>query len=61
MSLDKEYSIYPGKFPCHTCKEEVLTMRLWIKTTDCTWMCTSKHISKITLVKQTSYTKRGRV
>jgi hypothetical protein len=59
--LDKKYSIYPGKFPCHTCKEEVKTIRVWPDTTEVTWMCSKKHISKITLVKQTSYTKRGKV
>jgi hypothetical protein len=48
--LDKKFSVYPGKFPCHTCKEEVGTIRVWLETTDVTWMCTKKHISKVRLV-----------
>lgn len=59
--MDSKYSVYPGKFQCHTCKEEVKTMRLWKETVEVTWMCTKKHLSKVALIKQTSYTKRGRV
>lgn len=53
--MDKKYSIYPGKFPCHTCKEEVLSMRVWLETTDVTWMCSKKHISKVRLVPDKKY------
>jgi hypothetical protein len=48
--LQNKYSIYPGKWPCKTCQEEVLLLRLWIETGDATWMCSKKHISRVSLV-----------
>lgn len=41
------YTIYSGKFPCHTCKEEVKTLRLYASVMEATWMCKGKHISKV--------------
>ena len=41
------YSIYEGKFPCHTCKVEVKTIRVYASTKEATWMCPDKHISKV--------------
>lgn len=49
MSLNR-FSVYPGVFICQTCKEEVYTMRVWLETTQCTWMCKNKHISSVVLV-----------
>ena len=43
---DSRFSTYVGKFPCHTCKEEVLSLRLWKETLELTWMCSKKHLSK---------------
>ncbi len=43
---DPKFVIFPGKFPCHTCKEEVLSLRLWKETFELTWMCSKKHLSK---------------
>ena len=48
---NNKFSIYPGKFVCHTCKEEVQSLRLWTETLEMTWMCSKKHLSKATLKK----------
>ena len=48
---NKQFTVYPGKFPCHTCNEEVKTMRFWIESTKCTFMCSKKHLSEVLLVK----------
>jgi hypothetical protein len=50
--VDSRFSIYSGKFPCHTCKEEVLSLRLWKQSLELTWMCSKKHLSKV-LIKKT--------
>ena len=44
-----KYSIYHGTFPCHTCKMEVKTLRLYPETKEMTWMCSEKHISTVSL------------
>jgi hypothetical protein len=41
-----------GKFPCHRCKEIVKEVRLYKDTLDLTWMCSSKHLSKVNLNKR---------
>lgn len=46
------YTVYNGKFPCHTCKEEVRTMRVYAETKEATWMCPSKHLSKVSFGKR---------
>jgi hypothetical protein len=56
MSKDR-FSTYPGKFPCKTCKEEVLTMRVYIETGIASWMCSSKHLSRCQLY-QVGYKKK---
>jgi hypothetical protein len=47
---DKDFSIYNGKFLCKKCQEEVNSLRFWPESGDTTWMCTKKHISKVTLI-----------
>jgi len=47
-----DFKIFPGKFPCKKCQEEVLSLRLWPESGDATWMCTNKHISKVSLMPQ---------
>jgi hypothetical protein len=47
---DKDFSIYNGKFLCKKCQEEVNSLRFWTESGDTTWMCTKKHISKVTLI-----------
>jgi hypothetical protein len=46
------YSIYPGKFLCKTCKKEVKTMRVYLDTGMASWMCNEKHLSEIMLFKK---------
>lgn len=53
--MDK-YSVYHGRFVCHTCKEPVNSMRHYIFSKTLTWMCTNKHLSKVSL--QTKKKKR---
>jgi hypothetical protein len=47
---DSNFSIFSGKFLCKKCDEEVLSLRLWSETGDATWMCSAKHVSKVTLI-----------
>ena len=49
---EKDFSIYTGKFPCKKCNEEVSSLRLWSTSGDATWMCSSKHMSKVSLIPQ---------
>jgi hypothetical protein len=46
------YSIYPGTFICHTCKEEVKTLRCYAETKEVTWMCKNKHVSRVSFAKR---------
>lgn len=48
--MSNQYTIYEGKWPCKTCHEEVITLRLWSETGDVTWLCSNKHLSKMNLV-----------
>jgi hypothetical protein len=48
--MSKEFTVYPGKFPCKTCQEIVGSLRYWRETGDATWMCSQKHISKVGLI-----------
>ena len=49
--IDKNFVVFHGLFPCHTCKEEVKSIRLWTSTAKVTWMCSKKHVSESLLVK----------
>lgn len=44
-----KYTIYPGKFLCHTCKVEVKTLRLYAETKELQWMCSEKHLTVVNL------------
>ena len=44
-----KYSIVQGKFPCHTCKEIVHSLRHYVEDKELTWMCSKKHLSKVSL------------
>jgi len=46
------YTVYPGKWPCHTCKEVVLTLRCYAETKTLTWMCKQKHLTTVYLGKR---------
>jgi len=47
---EKDFKVFPGKFPCKKCGEEVLSLRLWLDSGDATWMCSKKHVSKVGLI-----------
>ena len=47
---EKNFKVFPGKFPCKKCSEEVLSLRLWLDSGDATWMCSKKHVSKVGLI-----------
>jgi len=46
------YTVYNGKFICHTCKVLVNTSRLYAETKILTWMCKDKHLSEVKFGKQ---------
>ena len=41
-----------GKFICQKCKTDVTEARFWFESGDVTWMCDSRHISKVCLIPQ---------
>jgi predicted nucleotidyltransferase len=43
------YAIYEGKFKCHTCKEEVRTLRMYYETKRLTWLCSTRHLTEVSL------------
>jgi len=49
-----KYNIYPGKFICHTCKEEVKSLRLYASDKMLTWMCSQKHLSEVAVATKKS-------
>lgn len=51
--MSNKFTVFTGKFICHKCDEIVDSMRLWSETKDATWMCTKKHISKISMIPKT--------
>lgn len=46
------YTVYSGKFICHTCKSEVGTLRLYAETKLATWMCKDKHLTQVSFAKR---------
>lgn len=44
-----KYSKYQGIFICQKCSEKVIEARFYRDTYDFTWMCNSKHLSKVNL------------
>jgi hypothetical protein len=47
-----KYNVYQGKFPCHTCKEIVNTIRSYPENKEATWMCSQKHLSQVSFIKK---------
>lgn len=45
--MASKYSIYHGKFPCHTCQEQTSTLRFYAETKTATWMCSKKHLTEV--------------
>ncbi len=48
--MSEKFKVFPGKFPCKKCNEEVTSLRLWLDSADLTWLCTQKHLSKVPLI-----------
>jgi hypothetical protein len=44
-----KYTVYPGKFVCHTCGAEVKTLRSYPSEKKLTWVCNDKHMTEISL------------
>jgi len=51
-----KYSVHHGVFPCHECKEPSHSLRFYPESKDITWMCSKKHLNKVSL--QTRRKKR---
>lgn len=49
--MSEKFKTYEGKFVCHECKEQVLSLRLWLDTATLSWICSKKHISRVPLIK----------
>jgi len=47
--MSNRYEVHPGKFPCHTCKEVVKSLRHYIEAKELTWVCSQKHLTKVSL------------
>lgn len=54
--MSNRYTVYQGKFICHSCKEIVFNMRYYPASKQMTWLCANNHMSKVSL--QTRKTKR---
>jgi|SaaInl25SG_5_DNA_1037380.scaffolds.fasta_scaffold08076_3 hypothetical protein len=50
------YTVYQGDFVCHTCKENVKSLRNYVNSKKLTWLCSKGHMSVVSL--QTKRTKR---
>lgn len=48
----KNFTVFSGKFICKECNKEVLSARLWSESGDVSWMCSDKHLSKVSLIPQ---------
>ena len=51
--MSERFSTFTGQFYCQKCNEVVDTCRLWNETKDVTWMCSKKHMSKISMIPKT--------
>jgi hypothetical protein len=48
--MAENFKVFPGKFVCKKCDEEVLFLRLWLDSGDSTWMCSKKHVTRVGLI-----------
>lgn len=47
--MSAKYDVHKGKFNCHTCKTEVLSVRWYWTLKELTWLCSNGHLSKVNL------------
>ena len=50
--MHKDFKVFNGLFLCKKCGIEVNVLRLWSESGDATWMCDSKHLSRVSLIPQ---------
>lgn len=50
--MASKYIIIEGEFFCGTCKNTSSTARLYSATKNLTWMCSSKHLTEVSLKPQ---------
>jgi hypothetical protein len=44
-----KYDIVKGLFTCHTCKQEVPSLRMYASEKRLSWMCKDGHVSEVNL------------
>jgi hypothetical protein len=44
-----KYNVYAGKFKCQVCNQEVTSLRSYPEAKELTWMCSEKHMSRVSL------------
>jgi hypothetical protein len=44
-----KYTVYLGRFACHTCRVEVKSVRVYPSEKLITWMCPEKHLNEVSL------------
>jgi len=44
-----KYTVYQGRFACHTCRVEVKSVRVYPSEKLITWMCPDKHLNEVSL------------
>jgi len=54
--MANRYTVYQGNFVCHECRSIVPNMRFYPWSKEMTWLCSSNHMTKVSL--QTKKTKR---
>jgi hypothetical protein len=45
-----KYNVYAGKFKCQECGKDVTSLRSYPETKELTWMCSEKHMSRVSLL-----------
>jgi hypothetical protein len=49
---EANFRVVSGVFYCKKCSEQVSSMRFWPLSGDTTWMCSKKHLSKVSLIPE---------
>ena len=49
---DNKFDVIKGTFICQECKINVYSARFWKTNGEVSWMCESKHLSKVGLIPQ---------
>ena len=46
---NQDFMSFTGEFICKTCKAVCSSARFWYATSEVSWICSAKHISKVGL------------